>query len=205
MQPAKTSLAERRKAETRELILATAFEMLENEPLEHFSHETVAERAGMSARTVYRYFPNRADLMKELWQRLREATQTRFPQREEDIIPAVYSQFSNFDDHEPLVRASIVASATRGVIIHGSSEGRKAFREALERLTADLTEGEGKRLLALCLAIYSAPFWQMLKDRGELSSDEAAAAAAWALNAVLEAADPHPRQRTTARASEKEA
>ena len=205
MKAPKVSLAERRKAETRELILSTAFEMLENEPLEHFSHESLAERAGMSARTVYRYFPNRADLMKELWERLRQATQTQFPQREQDIISAVFTQFRNFEEHEPLVRASLVASATRGVIVHGSSEGRTAFRRALGRLTAELPEPEGRRLLALCLAIYSAPFWQMLKDRGELSSDEAADAAAWALNVVLEAAALHPRQRTTARVSEKEA
>ena len=204
MQSAKQSLAERQKASTRELIVRTAFEMLEQEPFEHFSHETLAKRAGMSARTVYRHFPNRAELLRELWEHLREATQTRFPQSEDDILPFVHTQFQNFEEHEALVRASLVASATRGVITHGSSEGRQAFTGALARLSGKLSEQEGNRLLALCLAIYSAPFWQMLKDRGRLSSDEAADAAAWALKVILAAADPDPRQGQAAEPLDKE-
>ena len=35
----------------------------------------------MGARTVYRHFPDRAELLQALWLRLRERTDTKFPDR----------------------------------------------------------------------------------------------------------------------------
>jgi hypothetical protein len=67
-------------------------------------------------------------------------------------------------------------------------EGRPAFRRSLAHITKHLPESEQRRLIAVCLAIYSAPFWQLLRDRGELTGDEPGEAAAWALTAVLKAA-----------------
>jgi len=40
--------------------------------------------------------------------------------------------------------------------------------------------------------MYSAPFWQMLRDRGKLSAREAREAAATALEAVISAATARP-------------
>jgi hypothetical protein len=53
-----------------------------------------------------------------------------------------------------------------------------------------MTKAEGARLVAACLAIYSAPFWQMLRDRGQLGPRDAEAAAAAAMQAVLDSTRP---------------
>ncbi len=182
------SLRARQLAATRDLILDTALQMLGEEPIDRFSHEAVATRAGMSARTVYRHFPTRADLLLALWQRLRDTTETRFPLTEEELLPFVHTQFRHFEEHEALVRASITTSANAEVMAHGWSEGRAAFRKSLAAITHDLSPVHARRLVALCVAIYSAPFWQMLRDRGQLSNEEAADAAAWALDMILTAA-----------------
>jgi hypothetical protein len=58
---------------------------------------------------------------------------------------------------------------------------------------------EQRRLIAVCLAIYSAPFWQLLRDRGELTGDEPGEAAAWALESVLRAAKTGGRVRSQTR------
>jgi len=42
-----------------------------------------------------------------------------------------------------------------------------------------------KRIVAVFVAIYSAPFWQLLRDRGGLSGPEAQAAVTWAMEALL--------------------
>ena len=182
------SLRARQLAATRELILTTALQMLSEGPSDHFSHEAVAARAGMSVRTVYRHFPTRTDLLLALWQRLRDTTETRFPLTEEELLPFVHIQFRHFQEHEALVRASITTSANAEVMAHGWSEGRAAFHKSLAATTHDLSPVHGRQLVALFVAIYSAPFWQMLRDRGQLSNEEAADAAVWALEVILMAA-----------------
>jgi AcrR family transcriptional regulator len=175
-------------AATREQILETAMDMLSQGPEEPFSHEAIARKADMGARTVYRYFPHRADLLQALWERLRETTQTRFPGSESEVALLIGEQFRHFDEHAALVRASLATSATAEVRERGAVEGRAAFRQSLANILKDLPVAEQRRVVAVCLAIYSASFWQLLRDRGELSGPEAQEAGMWAIQTVLNAA-----------------
>jgi AcrR family transcriptional regulator len=182
------SWRERQTVQTREHIVHVAKDLLVQAPAEPFSHERVAQAAGLGARTVYRHFPTRADLMQALWERVREDTKTRFPGNEEEVVAFARTQFNEFNEREALVRASNAFSGGNELRARGSLEGRPAFRRSLAHLTKQLPETEQRRLIAVCLAIYSAPFWQLLRDRGELSGQEPGEAAAWALSAVLQAA-----------------
>lgn len=177
--------AERLRAFSRDAILDAALQLLQGESVAAFSHETVAVRAGVSARTVYRHFPARTDLTLALWERIRNTTGTRWPQTESEILPLLRQTFDQFETHASLTRAVIAASASTGHPVHGSVEGRAAFRLSLAALVARLPKGEGDRLIGSCLAIYSAPFWQMLRDRGQLSADDARDAGAAAMHALL--------------------
>lgn len=180
------SAHDRHRAATRGTILDAAMAMLRDEPAEPFSHEAIAARTGLAARTVYRHFPARADLVGALWTRLRDETGTRWPTTEQDIARSIRAQFRQFETHAALVRASIVASATAGNYqVHGSAEGRAAFRQSLAPLLQRLPAAEANRLVAICVAIYSAPFWQMLRDRGQLSASDAREAASWAIEAII--------------------
>ena len=171
--------------------------MLREEPASTISHEAIAERSGIAARTVYRHFPTQGHLGVALWARIRDETGTRWPNTEAEIVPALRAQFAQFDKHEAFVRATMFASATTDARTQGSIEGRAAFGRSLAAVTHDLSAAEGKRLIAVCLAIYSAPFWQMLRDRGKLSPVEARETAATAIEAVISAA----KKRTPARKS----
>lgn len=180
--------AERQRAATRQAVLEAALRLLREEPTTHFSHESVAARAAVAARTVYRHFPARSDLTLALWERIRDTTGTRWPRTAGAILPSLRVTFAQFEEHETLTRAAITAASSTGHPVHGSAEGRTAFREALAELLAVLPALEGDRLVAACLAIYSAPFWQMLRDRGQLSATEVGEAGVSAMDAVLTAA-----------------
>lgn len=182
------SPAERQRAATRRAILDAALRLSREEPGTPLSHEAVASRAAVAARTVYRHFPARADLTLALWERIRDTTGTRWPRTEGAILPALRVTFAQFEAHESLTRAAIASAASTGHPAHGSAEGRAAFREALADVLAVLPPNEGDRLVAGCLAIYSAPFWQMLRDRGQLAAAEAREAGVAAMEAVLTAA-----------------
>lgn len=181
------SLRARHRAATQELILETALELFHSAEIS-FSHETVAERAGMSARTVYRYFPTQTDLYLALWERHREQTETRFPAAEAELLPLVHAQFRHFEEHAALVRAALASPASAEILAHGWQEGHEAFQTALAGITASLPPEQGRWLVAVCQSIFSAPFWHMLRTRGRLSGEEAERAAAWAMGVVLEAA-----------------
>lgn len=48
-----------------------------------------------------------------------------------------------------------------------------------------MTPVEKRRVVAVFLAIYSAPFWQLLRERGALSGQDAIHAAKWAIEALM--------------------
>ncbi|MEP7241263.1 MAG: TetR family transcriptional regulator [Devosia sp.] len=180
--------ADRHREATRQAILNASLTQLRQRPAEPFSHEAVAIGANVSARTVYRYFPTRNDLTAALWAKLRDETGTRWPQAEEEIVPQLRRTFRQFEEVAELTRAAIAAAATTDYPVHGSAEGRAAFRKSLSVPISSLSAAEGKRLVAACVAIYSAPFWQMLRDRGQLSAADAEEAAATAMQAIISAA-----------------
>jgi AcrR family transcriptional regulator len=183
------TLRQRQTEETRTLILDTAMTILARKG--PFSHEAIAAEAGVGPRTVYRHFPSRVELYAALWQRLRTTTNIRFPQDVEQILPLIANAFRSFEDNAELVRASMASEAGNDVRAQGAIEARAGFRSSLAPRIEGMPEPERRRLIAVCLAIYSAPFWQMLRDRGELSQAEAEEAGVWAMKLVLNAAGVH--------------
>src|SRR5882672_5343004 len=105
MSSAAPTLRDRQTAATREQILEVAMQQLGQGPRGTFSHESIAEAAGMGARTVYRHFPDRANLLQALWERLPKATHQRLPAREDEIVSLARSAFQETDANETLVRA----------------------------------------------------------------------------------------------------
>jgi AcrR family transcriptional regulator len=182
-----------RKAATREVILQAAVTMLQEQSGATFSHESIAEETGIAARTIYRHFPTRADLTSALWLRLRDEAEIQWPDSETGIARSIKELFRQFEKHSAFVRAAIAAAAATDYPTHGSAEGRAAFAHSLEGLLDSLPPGHRQQLIAACVAIYSAPFWQMLRDRGQLSPAAAADTASWILDTVIADA----RRRTT--------
>ncbi|HMG02095.1 MAG TPA: TetR/AcrR family transcriptional regulator [Edaphobacter sp.] len=186
MSTAAPSLRDRQTAATREQILEIAMNQLGQGPRGSFSHESIAKAAGMGARTVYRYFPDRASLLQALWTRLREATQTRFPETEEEIIPLARTVFREFKANEPLVRALITSPAGNEARERAGVEGRAAFSQSLASTLDGMDPDEKARIIAVFVSIYSASFWQLLRDRGLLSDPEAEKAVTWTLDTLLQ-------------------
>ncbi|MFN7937791.1 MAG: TetR/AcrR family transcriptional regulator [Bryobacteraceae bacterium] len=181
------TLQEKRTAATREHILNAAFERLVEHPDEPFSHEVVAKAAGVGARTVYRYFPAQADFYEALWLRLRKESGTVFPRAEAEIVPSLGESYRAFDENERLVRAMLESPAGARVRARGAEEGRACFEQSLKDLLKGRSASERRQIRAVFQGLHSGMFWQMLKDRGELSGTEAIAAVSWAAGVLLDA------------------
>jgi hypothetical protein len=96
--------------------------------------------------------------------------------------------FREFDANETLVRAVLNSPAGTEVRERAGIEGRAAFTSSLDAVLDGLPEREKVRIIAVFVSIYSATFWQLLRDRGQLSGPEAERAVSWALETLLNAA-----------------
>lgn len=203
MQDPTVTLRERRAAAARQHILDAAYALLVGHPDEPFSHEAIAARAGVGARTVYRYFPSQADLYQEMWVRVREQAGTIFPSAEEQILPQVPVLFGGFDRNEAVVTAVLESPAGHRVRERGAAEGREAFAKALGKLTAGMTAARKRQAVAVFLAMYSAPFWELLRKRGGLAGADAIAATEWAMDTLLQGLRQQQQQQSISRRKKK--
>jgi len=195
--PQPASLRDRQTATTRAEILDVAFEMLTKHPNDAFSHEAIAKKAGMGARTVYRHFPSRAELLQALWERLRGTTGIRFPTDEEEVVPFIRDVFQQFEDHQALVRAVLNSSVGTEVRKTGAVRGRADLTKSLAKVLDGLPPRRQAQMVAVFLTVYSGNFWQTLRDRGGLSGPDAQEAAAWAVEALLIAAHKESKSKTS--------
>jgi AcrR family transcriptional regulator len=182
---ASPTLRDRQVAATRAEILDVGMRMVSKGGV--LSHEAIADQAHIGVRTVYRHFPDRAQLLQGLWELTREKTNIRFPAHEEDIAPLLRTAFRSFDQNEALVRAVLSSGAGMEVRDRGGIEGKAAFAHSLQEQLRGFPSSHRPRVIAVFLAIYSAPFWQLLRDRGGLGASEAQEAAAWLIDVVLDA------------------
>ncbi|MFO0094702.1 MAG: TetR family transcriptional regulator [Gemmatimonadaceae bacterium] len=187
--PTGPSERERLRAETARRLVESAFALLRDTPEAPFSHEAVAAHAGMAARTAYRHFHTQDDLVAAVWRHLRDTTGTRWPTCEAEILPLLRALYAQFERNATLTRAFLAARPRADYAVPGSAEGRAAFRQALDARLALLSRPVADELVGACVAIYSAPFWQMLRDRGQLAPRAAAAAACRTMQALIAASD----------------
>ena len=195
--PQPASLRDRQTATTRAEILDVAFEMLTRHPNDAFSHEAIAKKAGMGARTVYRHFPSRAELLQALWERLRGTTGIRFPTDEEEVVPFIRDVFQQFEDHQALVRAVLNSSVGTEVRKTGATRGRADLTKCLAKVLDGLPPRRQAQMVAVFLTVYSGNFWQTLRDRGGLSGPDAQEAAVWSVEALLAAARKESKSKTS--------
>lgn len=193
------SLREKHAAATSEHIVSKAYELLVECPEQPFSHEAVAKRAKVGARTVYRYFPSQADLYEQMWVMLRRHSGTIFPQSEEQILPQVPVLFGNFDRNEKVIRAVLESPMGHRVRERGIPEGREAFQKSLAGLTKGMSTARQRQVIAVFLAVYSAPFWELLRNRGGLDGKDAIEAAEWTMSTLLEGLKKKARKSNTRR------
>src|SRR5262245_4978741 len=159
-----------------------------------FSVQAVADRAGVTHRTIYNYFPTREALCEAFSEYVDEllASTGRFlepPAFSIASLPALVEElYRTLELRDRYVRASVM-------LMLGNRRPMKAWRgrtRTLEKVIA--REGDGRTPLAPRQAaaavrmFVSSVGWHVLTEQIGLSTDEAAAASAWATRTLLDAA-----------------
>ncbi len=174
---------------TRERILDGVRVLFERDPQAAFSFDEVSEVSGVNRRTIFRHFPTKDALLEEFWSQTNASLGLRFwPQSMVDLTEMPPDLFEALDRIEAIVRASHASSAGREMRLQANDERVAAFRLSLKNLTEDLEPQRARHLEAVVQLLFSATAWMTMKDYWGLPGREAGEAAAWAIGALLDAA-----------------
>lgn len=175
---------------TRQLVLDAAIDLLVEEGADALSLRAIARRAGVSAPTVSRYFPDNDALLVGLDERVTERLGiTRGPRDAAEMVRAVRNVYLGMDAQERTMRAFLRAPASRAL---GVRRRRVWLESAFGPELADLSQADRGKVLAVLQLFYSSRTWEQFRDVWDLRGDDAASAAHWAVCALIDAAHARP-------------
>lgn len=173
---------------TRQRILDALAGVVLEGGLSDFSVQGVADRCGVSHRTVYRHFPTRESMLDGLVEQMSAAMEAAGGAAQiehmEDLPHAVVVNFSMFTDHEALAEAAVrfsVGTATE-------NRDRRQRTDAVSAAVGQLGLGDDDSRLAAGVLrhLSSSRTWLLLREAG-LDADDTATAAAWAIDVLIAA------------------
>ena len=178
-------------AATRDRILAATVELLQRADPGAFGMQDVADRAGVSVRTVYRAFPTKDDLLDGVLATIKErfegiageppTTRAEFDTSVPGAVRAVY-------ELEPLYRALFATAAGREVHTGTAAARHPSIQAAFADELEGLPEDQVRLIVSLLHLVTSSRSVLWLKDYAGLDSREASAAVSWAVAAFATAA-----------------
>ncbi len=187
----------------REVILRALADVIVEQGVHDFSVQTVADRAGVSHRTVYRHFASRDELLRELYlwldDRLDRLELPDFSNNAWKIPEAITSIFRALDEEDRMVRAVSIVGLTTD---HQTDQRRLRtadFHAALRELAPDLDEDAFSAQFAVIRSLAAAQQWFILRQQFGLSGDLSGPAVARAITVLLEdlvARNEEARQKT---------
>lgn len=176
---------------TRDRIIDATVDLLQGAEPGAFGMQDVADRAGVSVRTVYRAFPTRADLLdgvlaaiKERFDRIAGAPPTTRREFDASVPAAVRAVY----DLEPLYRALFATAAGREVHQGTVASRRPSFESAFADDIAGLPDHQVRLIVSLLHLVTSSRSVLWLKDYAGLDVEEASTAVGWAVAAFATAA-----------------
>lgn len=146
----------------------------------------VAAAAGVSERTVYRHFGSRDGLIRAVWRRMREQIGPRArPETTDALIERPRRLFPRLDRDRELVRAYLYSRERRQGRLRPSVERQQAMLQCVREELPYLDEDKLRRRAAIAQLIASSYAWEMMQESWGFNGDEAGAAAAEALEILL--------------------
>ena len=170
------SLREQQRATTRDQIVEAVHHVLVEDHPASLSMPRIAERAGVSLRTVYRYFPTKETLVDA-------ASETfRVPDVGEvvglDGLPAYLTRaWIGFSEHLASVRSQHITPVGRAIRDRRIEPARRITDQSLRAAGVDLV-----------VAMTSSSTFLELCDRLDNTPEDAARVTAWAVQAVVDRA-----------------
>ena len=179
-------LRQRQAQQVRAALLEAAISQLEGSKRSDVSMAEVAEAAGVSLRTLYRYFPDRAALLGAAGDHLYRSLGVPFEIAGPEDIAASFREAARRLGTRPQLARALVRSEPGNLSRSTLRRQRlEAIRDALKPLTDDLDSRIAQRASAVIAHLCSAAAWVSIADECGLSDADAQETVGWAIDALV--------------------
>lgn len=171
-----------RTEQTAGLIVDAAAQEIASNGMVELSMQKIAERAGISVRTLYRHFATREELLLAIGEQLESELTGQHPaeiRTTREFIDAMPELFQFFEDNAEAVEALHATQVGRQ--IRGVSRARRteAVREQAMGLLEGLPEDEARLAFAMVRSMFGSATWLALRRELALEPEEAKRAVHW--------------------------
>ena len=182
---APTGLRDSKKQDVRDRITDEMTRLL-NEGCIDITHDLIAERTGISRRTVYRYYPDKETLFDSVIERVRvlAGKNVIMPRDEADLTGTLHDIYTGFDRIAALT--TLVRSTPQGRALRRAANKQRvaSYSAAMADAVKDLPEGDQTLATAIVQVLHTTPWLEMRVNWG-LCGDQMARAAGWAIRTFL--------------------
>lgn len=186
------SLRNRQREVARQSILEALTAHISEHGSVEFTVTEIADRAGVSARTVYNYFPNRHDLVEAASEWVNEAMAARggtmLPASLVDLSEVVAPNFLMFEEMSTVAEA-FARLDTVGSNTTPRQQRTEAFRQIVADAQPELSPRQVIAIGSLLRQLGSVRAWYLLTREHGLTADEAGEIVAWSFRAIIAALD----------------
>lgn len=178
-------LREEQMEQTRERLLETLTEMLADST-EEISVAAVAEKAKVSVRTAYRYFPTKDALLDAFNAYTSNRMGSPLWSFDVERLPELAaSLFRSFAANERLFRAARRTTAGQELRKRRKQDQVREIRRCLREYAPKLDDSTARQLGAVIHNTFSSEAWLAMIDNWGLTQDETVEAVTWAAEAVV--------------------
>jgi AcrR family transcriptional regulator len=186
--PRSPTLRERHQDTTRDVIVDALVDILEHSGPFEFSFFELGRRAGVSVRTVYRYFPTRESLFDAVSARVNERVGFReYPDDREGIVNLTRRLFPAFDREAALIRAQMQTGLGQSLRMHAQKQRTQMIVDAVKKTAPNLDAARQRQVGGAISCLMSADAWLRLRNTLGMEGQEAGEAIAWAIDSLFEA------------------
>ncbi len=191
---APSSLRTQQKELARGLIVEATARVILRTGIHQFSVQEVADEAGVSLRTLYRYYPSREELVDgvaaAIEQGLADAGLSTKPDASftpESLATLVGDAFRITErSGADLARAWVVINMVTGSRSTSSRRRDTLVRDMVEELSPHLKQHEQDRVFGVTRHLASLMAWKVMRDDLGMETEEVAQAVGWAVRTLLE-------------------
>lgn len=180
------TLRERKASLARIAIFEALVQHLEAGDADNVPMEDLANEAGVSRRTLYRYFPTRSALLTEAAEWVRsDVLQLPVEVGDEGITRSFRLAASRLEGRPGLARALLRSATGRALRGEYRSARVDAIRRALAREMPGLSKRDTERAAPVLAYLCSSSAWITIQDESGLDARHAQAAVEWAIETLL--------------------
>src|SRR5262245_40296792 len=183
-----TTLRDQHTELTRDLIFQALTRLVLDEGVHDVSIQHVADVAGVSHRTVYRYFTSREELLDGLAEWLGSQMPKGLDSyRPEEFVDAIRDTHAVFAQQADRVRALAVLAAGARIRLPHRKRHTRTVRRAMTAFTGHLQEEDARAVAVIIRELAGSHMWSHLTDEYGMDEQQVTRVVVWAVKTLVEA------------------